>query len=1858
MSDLVSPPNPLAKLVVNLNSNGFEVTEDEVITALQTVSAHRSLQAISLAVHNIFESIDHHQDEDVFPVAFDRRSLEVLRAISRLKNDQEGWFWMPRTSIHNKQPLYGHTGDSPVCDCFLVQPRDLTLKFRYEDLICWLLFLVLRLPQNSTELLESNRQEIYRRYLNEETSERLIDTDDWFPHAVRAGEFVRSLIVSEVKEGDAVTSQEKLENIGKFLGRPNERNGRRFARALFAIKFFRKHKFSPEDEEKYWNDLRSDDDLTYDEFKNCYEAIPSAFGILFRDCWPSEENITASLQTESEGERKSEGGKKAGERKPRKQAKKLETDEGAELRTIVPQVVIDHQVGGDKTVSGVSTPPEKIESTGSSEKPLFAGEDHEEELPFQALIKVGKGKDLVSNVSHSKGMYFELSRQNAALPFGKNHLSTTAIQYLLEQMVPVSDSDSLNMVRAKLAIGLSLLTGRKVDQFLGIRAVECFEPDENHDETIVFCRSARTFWLRMGSPPLKRKEEAASDFQQILHSHIEWLQLSPPSLLELHTHKLWSGSNSVEQPNERLVRKTLKNLVKGAPNHLAISKKKIPFVFVRVLAKLCDENVGLIQTITDSRYGGNNSVLHYASFQSYKLSVQWNKAIATVLDQSIEFGNTYVTSSCVDSWVGSYHPIDADKLTVEIKAIHTELVRMTPTNWGPSVDKNELIRFYNLYTVYTLLWCHLACVSRGGKTVAPIAIYKNCALISDKHHDSGLMERVLPLTEAFSLQLRRYYAFVEYLGSMNTNFKRSKPHWRDGVVVFDFLDSRGNQIINRPSFLKQFPVLSGLPGNWARKFVTSHSKEISGRYLSVAMGHWSMGRHCWGPESSFQPDDFFAQFLKQQNVFEEQLGLSPLDVPGLEAVKAFPAHSFEFAEPPDKRPTLSDAEKERLDTDLQSFVEHFKNIETPDKFYVRDRICECLKAFSDDKHLLCEFGERACLEARKRWSSPITWHTVSTVYHQRNELSHIDFCNLCLFEQNVAPLLDKELKELPAFPDQSKRRKWSGKEREKACELEVGRLLLILATQQRLVSWKLIRPFLSAVAKNIVAFSSLRVVKFEVMMDGANQALGRTVLLEPFTSAYLINLMSHFPEAIKALTEDNRSYGYAMSSLQTYLDEMCGKDKFPAKQIFKAIKQKHVLAAGPLLGAYAAVEVETHDMSISTFAKTLGFAFSTDMEPEDTFQANSESFERQLPEVGDEGMVSNFLSLDASEPAELENWRGILKPQSIVEKIMASFMRWTWRYGIKDGSRRLTNKAKLCLIQAYVELINLCLVRSKLEEASVFDDEWLEAMKTDFHTIHPEINSDQAFNYLRNFFASKNPLKEYPELNLNLVFYGKPGSKTRDKILLKQQELRIIKSIDRKIPAADALTKAFLKVVFCFAAGSGARRNELAYLRGLDFQVDSLLIQGFKNHTVKTVNAIRSIVVEFLEGTLASFLKEKDRQSFQHALAKDPDWVMSSSDKWFDELNKIIQEVTCDTDISLHVLRHTLATSGFLSLARPSLNVDQLIQDIPWLSDFWIKSSKQNSLIYGDHDKGEGLQALSTLLGHGHPLTTVKHYVHAAFIAHYGYLLTREPIDLSKTFTYRHKSKTTMYEYRKDWLKIEDIQMRNKLITAELEKKYSGLVVLKYIGEEETQKFLDENERFNFIEMIQEVDKKMRAPDAFNLEGFTKKSITSRFREVECIQSAKKGLKQTKHQLEPVRHGRVPIPFEPKLGQAEARMVLTWLEHLRHADPEGLNWFLNLWLKRVKPGCGSVRTTSDEERDKLESIEVENMVRFKVIDQKPKQAKTSRYVKLEIADDNEKSPHLVAGSRWAILWFYSLLPDLNRCRPIAKIKNQLDMRFR
>lgn len=208
---------------------------------------------------------------------------------------------------------------------------------------------------------------------------------------------------------------------------------------------------------------------------------------------------------------------------------------------------------------------------------------------------------------------------------------------------------------------------------------------------------------------------------------------------------------------------------------------------------------------------------------------------------------------------------------------------------------------------------------------------------------------------------------------------------------------------------------------------------------------------------------------------------------------------------------------------------------------------------------------------------------------------------------------------------------------------------------------------------------------------------------------------------------------------------------------------------------------------------------------------------------------------------------------------------------------------------------------------------------------------------------------------------------------------------------------------------AGFRRSEIHYLRVNDFsiwdekpEVTEVIVKEHQLRTLKSPSAYRRIKIGVLLSPperkfLLDLVKERKLRDGIEAFVfrtLDCERPFVSAKQLFEPLVQLLKQVTGNPDMRFHHLRHSVATWNFWRWMAPSSGQHSAIPTLAKMVSFEQIAAERQAIIgvrEGLAPSRRTLHALSMMIGHSHPTTTLRHYIHSTHVTLHDQLCLVQP---------------------------------------------------------------------------------------------------------------------------------------------------------------------------------------------------------------------------------------------------------------------------
>lgn len=1040
--------------------------------------------------------------------------------------------------------------------------------------------------------------------------------------------------------------------------------------------------------------------------------------------------------------------------------------------------------------------------------------------------------------------------------------------------------------------------------------------------------------------------------------HVPWTNelhlVLPSELNDLVSQVKNLGITTRQLAVEREVRR----LINSVPQELEVSLKSIRDILPRLLYEHSQGDLAVVKAVTNASGRNYDNLIHYASFEQRQLEQLWADCLRTIKIDIPQYIHT--SSERVGSPIG-----------IKIVEIQNEITRIKNRINQAYEQKNWQVLFDNL-TLYTALWMNLATAGRGIKQPFPKWIsQQGWALIQDKHHQDESTDRYVPLTPALIKQIQGLRGLMVMLG------EQVEPRVDLSSYAVQLCDPH---------------QIEGLVRNWARKLVRSDHNQLPGRFKDAGLGHWIRGRHPWDMLSVFPVSVFKQQWLDVQENLQKQLGFECLE--GFDFFKIKHIPTFVLTQ---ETKTAQVETKPRIQYSQNDVKEWLKNSEY-------ESYCPLIFEENPEPQVALELGHLLASNLAKNKNIDLPQAIKAYCAYIRDEAkiplfvqlpqkahrtwltSENSFSTWCYIEQNLLDVIQNDLKKLPEHQN---------------CDVEIGRLLVVLSMYSQLCRVSHLQAMLEFIAsdQHIVAMGNSRLVELTVNNDRSVTKIRRTVILSPYVSTLILVDRQYLQPRLKEILAQPRNQQRTawQKCFNTYLKQIGVKSTLSLAQWLKALQQNVMLNSTPLIAGYISGQVLTEDLSINELLRLFEYEKLT---------TNLDSTEPESEiEIDDEQLhLSDILAMIQQLKGESRSsiWLKQLannETNHYSVNLLTCFVRWLiLRCDAEELSLQNRNMIHLhlAIVSAGILGFSEDLTKDSQIDEDVFQ-KWMELTQEHF----PHRKHLAAWNRFRDFLI---------QLNDNRIkLHKRTAHQASAKVFSKnevQQIVQILQSVESGVN--DAALRLEIQRHFRLSAAMGVRRSETLHLRPLDIDEDMLRIRPYGEHQLKTLGSERVVPMNLLSQTIKKGLDDIYKNKKDSILISDEN---SEHRTFFAQISQILKKVTGDVDLSLHHLRHTFASAYTLKCLQTVVDFKALTIELPWLQT-WMPSNEQfNTLVGNEGQVGQGIKAISRVLGHLHESTTLKHYIHILFLATYAYSMQQQQPNLHTAFFNRVMSRSNLFRH-------------------------------------------------------------------------------------------------------------------------------------------------------------------------------------------------------------------------------------------------------
>lgn len=1773
----------------------FGIDQEQLIDALFIIRAHYNLAGIVLVCRRLNDLTETHlelKNGTSFEDLNDR--LSTLIKISQL-DDAPGHF-LEETINKNKRnetPLRPSTGDSSLCDLLLIEHgnRDPEHSNLFEWVLAWFTWQTFHFQK------KIHSPQKYRDYLLGKGDIKLKKKD---------GSRINGAFHALRQLGD-VNNSENLKTLNQV-----------------------KHLLSDIDKESSINaatkleETRKKDTIIENK-------IRYNLSLFLSQLWFNEKtrSVNRIKRTTSKVKRK---------------------QEQLGLRRYGQAFSVLQRIDADNIHSGLIVEINRQSTEDNKSEELLTGvndlNDDPTELSVEpeVLLFLSDGNDLLRGFYASKSALHHIESGNAGLLWPRWRLSNTAISQLLSSIEFIAN-DSPMRHRAKLAIGLSLLTGRSLSEVSAPVFVESDDTSELANK-IWINTSSMVLMVPAGTPELKN----VTPLPKFCSSWASFIRLPLPDFMHFLVKEVATYVTTTKQ--ETVKNNAIKILDKLA-KHYEVTPKSIQNALKLTLQDKSKGDLAVIKAITNASGLNYDNLIHYASFNRESIEELWRACIESWKIQIPTLNLTTI----LGERVGSPFGIEINKVAAAIQEIKT-LFEVAIK------EKNENDAL-TLLTLYTVLWLNLATAGRRARNPFPEFISQDgWALIRDKHRKDESTDRYLPLSIGVRNQIDFLRSRMKALSINSIDFSEAIKH--STYLLDPKVFSKENKITNfTPSIMGKLEFVSDLPGNWGRKLVRSEQNSLSGRFKDAGLGHWVRGRHPWTHTCSFPPTLFKQEWLAMQNRLEQELGFELLDTTELVNLTT-PQYSLPKTIKEDDSNTTEPYTPKWIIDKLSNkkFLEYKEatlESEAPSG-QVALELGQLLLGdiAKDDSIDLRAAAESYCALMRQEKGIPIYAQSPRSQFQKNWMVSQSAFSSWCYIEQQLLETIKKDLSKLPAV------------EIELNIEIAIGRLLVAASLYGGVNKSNHLDSLMSFLSSKrpIHAIGEARAIELQVPCDRSKSKIRRTILLTPYLSSLFLIERERVKPTLARITQMKPSSHYnqwnkCFRAYQTFLGL---SNQLSISQWLEALQQNLLLTASPLLAAYSAGEVLSEDLPISELQRLSGYQV---IKPAEILLKEKDA------EIG--------LKIDDKENGLMvdDNENGLMVEGTILPEIIqqirtlrsnpeSNIAEWETLFFINKNDHKINNAENILKFFGKHMLDEFCAGNVSENPISIttrmqrffeerltivatgligFSDISAEGFKFDERSLQHLSELTEGYFSAKKHHGAWNSfrkfLKEFNNFTTGRILEANE-SRVSAKVFSSLEIIQIIEKLDSRGSGLKPIVRKIAQWHFRLTADTGARRAESENIRNLDVDDNMLRIRPYDGHTLKTAGSARVLPIGILEISIQNHL-HKIEGDVNKKVMDGVDGHSTSGDNFFNKVSQLITAVTGDADLGMHHLRHTLASAYALKSLGNTVDLSLLNNDLPWVNE-WLPSNQQLSVLLGPEGQcGQGIKVTSAMLGHIHETTTLKHYIHTLFAALYAHYLAQEQPDLHIAFGVRMKSRSNLYLHQainKEVCQPDEVvrEMRNHIevrlqkIEKKLKRNATNTTIIIHsqktdINHQQTELNKDEycfsasaEDRLAQLERIEKyfLNEEGKAPSDIEQWIEALQKLTT-------IKSGKKGCNNPRHPLPQVgKHGDLPTLLDAGTAYKHAKELLTWLQKLEEKNPKDYRWLINKWLYHSEAEKGLIRLEPNEEKyveDLFDQASTFGNIRLQI-----SKIKNGYRFQIRIADDNGKTIREAGAVRWVMSW--------------------------
>lgn len=1437
-----------------------------------------------------------------------------------------------------------------------------------------------------------------------------------------------------------------------------------------------------------------------------------------------------------------------------------------------------------------------------------AHQDSEDEPTEPELqIFLGDG-DPVGAYYAAKSASHHIETENALLRWPRWRLSQTGVQAVVDLIAAAPGGEPLTEW-ARLLIATSLVTGRR----LPVAHVELVTDGLPPTEKLAITLADRVLHVPAGRPQLKGHKDSPDPLPEFCAPWASTLRLPLPQAW----HPLLDRLANASRPRLSRIEREAQRLLDTLPLELAASEKAIAHALKLALLEAGQDDLGLVKVLTDASDANTANLIHYASYHRGEVEALWRRIVG---DWAGPLGQNNDLPTKTGERVGAPFGIETDKVARAVADLKAEC--------RAAIDIEDWARAQTLLVLYLSMWLGLGTAGRGTRhPIPPFISEGGWALVQDKHRPDASTDRLLPLTERLRRQIDVVRGLTEAFGVVDPSFAAPDPEAPTRPPLRVIVD--GDPVPFQPSHWRLVESIRALPRNWARRLIRSDSPELVGRFKDAGLGHWVRGRHPWSWTSTFPAQVFGRDWLAMQARFESELGFDLLDVPQLAGVTVRPSICVSWGSGGHVRaPAPTRAASEMTEEEIRALLrECGQNGEFEAVFEATPPVREAARwlltkaVVARHRALRVQRGRAVPLPVAdaEAIAAYIRTETKQPVFavpprsrFQRNWLPDAGaFHDGIRIQRDILPTIDKDLRSLPSADE--------------AREVRVGRLISAAALRAGVLDTQHIDALFVAITKDsgIDAVGEARLVELLARSKRTAMPVRRTVFLEPYLSVLLMTERHVLDGDLQANRDRLNRHRYTVwnERFQAYLAHLGIADRPTLPCFLSALRQKLMIESSPILAAYASAELFTHDLPISEFRRLAGFeirpsAVSDDRLNDDAWHDDAKQEEEALPNDLQRGVVNLARKFSVRQSPYLSEWLRVMRDdlkslKTATERLFGQFAlhmleaereHQSGKHNAKLGPRfRRDFRRNLTIVWAA-----LAQFRERAEALNPLGANTVRQLM-DLTVEHFAARRHRAaWSRFRAFLQSG----DADASGIAIALGNDPADEYVSAKILSREEMDRVEARLGSVQSGigTATNRRAAQGHFALTRDIGARRSETELLRQVDLDAELIRIQEYEGRTLKTKASTRVVPVQLLAAELRARV---ERRSGESKVLESMAGGSVSGANFFDGVSKAMKEATGDPDLGLHHLRHTKASLMLLRLLDNVTPLDRLATVLPWLFASLPSRDEAGVLLGSAGQAGQGMKAVSALLGHLHETTTLHHYVHTLCIVMHAHILAQPRIPLPAAFRRRLPMGSSLYRHQQtleaSGLSAGEVDYRLRSIIeahrekaadrAHPERQAPARVRRSRPAVERPAVRAGSREQTEAIELLTRWESLQRyldqreGPPPDDIEN-----VQTHLRHLAAIPSGKVGAMRPRHPMPRAGFDGTPLPAPLLAGKPvrHAAALIAWLIRMHRDHRADFDWLMDRWRHASHSVSGAMRLTLAGDFERTMALLRNDAVRLKI----------------------------------------------------------------